>query len=105
MRGEQTMAHESGAHRILATHQLSSRPRVPALRRALSGRPTTARSHLLESVSGDGLRPVDLSGESARHRNLFTFVAGQAISLGIPWQGGALNAGGRERIARLANLR
>jgi IS4 transposase len=29
------MAHESGAHRILATHQLSSRPRVPALRRAL----------------------------------------------------------------------
>src|ERR1035438_3137369 len=104
MRGEQTMAHESGAHRLLAIDQLSSRPRVPSLRRALSGRPTTARPHLLGSVSGDGLRPVDLSGESARHRNLFTFVAGQAISLGIPWQGGALNAGGRKRIARHRNL-
>src|ERR1035441_2591067 len=105
MRGEQTMAHESGAHRLLAIDQLSSRPRVPSLRRALSGRPAAARPHLLGSVSGDGLRPVDLSGEFARHRNLFTFVAGQSLSLGIPWQGGAFDAGGRERIARLAHLR
>jgi len=41
------MAHESGAHRLLAIDQLSSRPRVPSLRRALSGRPAGARSDLL----------------------------------------------------------
>src|SRR5437763_16408867 len=29
MRGEQTMAHESGPHRLLAIDQLSSRPRLP----------------------------------------------------------------------------
>src|SRR3989442_10205131 len=105
MRGEQTMAHESGAYRLLAIDQLSSRPRVPSLRRALSGRPAATRPHLLGSVSGDGLRPVDLSRESTRHRSLFTLVAGQALSLGIPWPGSALDAGGRQRIARLAHLR
>src|SRR5271165_3136391 len=99
------MAHEPGPHRLLAVNQLSSRPGVPSLRRALSGRPPVARFHLLGSVSGDGLRPVDLSGKSARHRSLFGFVAGQAVSLGIPWQGGSLDAGGCERIAGLAHLR
>src|SRR5664280_2458843 len=91
------MAHESGPHRLLAIDQLSSRPGVPSLRRALSGRPPAARFHLLGSVSGDGLRPVDLSRKSARHRSLFGFVAGQAVSPGIPWQGGSLDAGGCER--------
>src|SRR5436190_21634713 len=105
MRGERTMAHESGPYGFLAVDQLSSRPGVPALRRALSGRPAATKPHLLGSVSGDGLRPVDLSRESARHRSLFGFVAGQALSPGIPWQGGALDAGGRERIAGLAHLR
>src|SRR5450759_1479271 len=93
------MAHESGPHRLLAIDQLSSRPGVPSLCCALSGRPAGARPHLLGSVSGDGLRSVDLSGESARHRSLFGFVAGQALSPGIQWNGGALEAGGRERIA------
>src|SRR5216683_2229249 len=87
MRGEQTMAHESGPHCLFAVDQLSSLPRFPSLRRSLSGRPAAARLHLLGSVSGDGLRPVDLSRESARHRGLFGFVAGQALSPGIPWQG------------------
>src|SRR5664280_3169655 len=105
MRGEQTMAHESGPHRLLAIDQLSSRPGVPSLRRALSGRPAAARLQLLGSVSGDGLRPVDLSRKSARHRSLLGFVTGQAVSLGISWQGGALDAGGCERIAGLAHFR
>src|ERR1019366_7852499 len=80
------MAHESGPDRLLAIDQLSSRPGVPSLRRTLSRRPPAARLHLLGSVSGDGLCPVDLSRESARHRSLFGFVAGQTVSPGIPWQ-------------------
>src|SRR5664280_3051867 len=84
---------------------ISSRPGVSSLRRALLGRPPAARFHLLGPVSGDGLRPVDLSRKSARHRSLLGFVTGQAVSLGIPWQGGALDAGGCERIAGLAHLR
>src|SRR5271165_3116798 len=105
MRGEQTMAHESGPHRLFPIDQLSSRPGVPSLRRALSGRPPAAGLHLLGSGSGDGLCPVDLSGKSARHRSLFAFVTGQAVSSGLPWQGGALDAVGCERIAGLAHLR
>ena len=77
------MAHESGPHRLLTIDQLSSRPGVPSLRPALSGRSPAARFHLLGPVSGDGLRPVDLSRESARHRSLFGFVAGQAVHLGF----------------------
>ncbi len=42
------MAHESGPHRLLAIDQFSSRPGVPSLRRALSGRPPAARPHLLD---------------------------------------------------------
>src|SRR5713101_6288378 len=36
-RGRQTMAHESGPHRLFAIDQLPSRPGVPPLRRTLSG--------------------------------------------------------------------
>src|SRR3974377_1428920 len=105
MRGERTMAHESGPHRLLAVGQLSSGPGVSSLRRALSGRPAAAGILLLESVLGDGFRPTHLPRESARHRSLLAFLAGQALSLGIPWQRGALHPGRRERIARLAHLR
>src|SRR5205807_1865037 len=45
---ERTMAHESGPYGFLAVDQLSSRPGVPALRRALSGRPAAARAQLLD---------------------------------------------------------
>jgi Transposase DDE domain len=78
------MAHDSGPDRLLAIDQLSSRPGVPSLRRTLSRRPPAARLHLLGSVSGDGLRSVDLSRESARHRSLFGFIARQTVSPGIP---------------------
>src|SRR5437667_4139676 len=64
-----------------------------------------ARPHLLGTVLGHGLCPVDLSRKSARHRSLFGFVAGQAVSPGIPWRGGALDPGRCQRVAGLANLR
>jgi hypothetical protein len=48
------MAHESGPQCLLAVDQLSSRPGVSSLRRALSGRPAAAGILLLESVLGDG---------------------------------------------------
>jgi Transposase DDE domain/Domain of unknown function (DUF4372) len=44
------MAHESGPHRLLAIDQLSSRPGVSPLCRALSGRHPAARIFLLGSV-------------------------------------------------------
>src|SRR5207245_4616650 len=98
-RGRQTMARETAPHRLFAIDQLPSRPGVPPLRRALSGRPPAARIFLLGSVSGHGLRATDLSGKFARHRGLSAFDAGQAVPPGIPRQGGALDAGRRERIA------
>jgi hypothetical protein len=71
------MAHESGAHRLLAIDQLSSRPRVPSLRRALSGRPAATKPHLRGSVSGDGLRQaIDQNANFAENPNqliLFDF--------------------------------
>src|SRR5665811_1850568 len=100
MRREPTMAHESGPHRLLAIDQFPSRPGVSPLRRALSGRPPTAWLHLLGSVSGDGLRPVDLSGKSARHRSLFGFVARQTVSPGIPRQGGSLDAAAKLPVGK-----
>ena len=60
------MAHESGPHRLLAVDQLSSRPGVPSLRRALSGRAPAARLLLLGSVSGDGPEGTALEGALGR---------------------------------------
>src|SRR5271167_225696 len=59
---------------------------------------------LLGSVSGNGVRAVDLPRQSARYRSLPAFDAGQALPHGIPRQGGALYPGRRQRVARLANL-
>src|SRR6266849_5304667 len=81
-RGRQTMAHESGPHRLFAIDQLPSRPGVPPLRRALSGRPPAARIFLLGSVSGHGLRATDLSGKFARHRGLSAFDVAQTFPIG-----------------------
>src|SRR2546427_11607435 len=97
--GRQTMAHESGPHRLFAIDQLPSRPGVSPLRRALSGRPPAARIFLLGSVSGHGLRATALSGKFARHRGLPAFDAGEASPPGIARHGAALDAGRRERIA------
>src|ERR1035438_5384403 len=60
---------------------------------------------LLGSVSGNGVGTVDLPRQSARYRSVPAFDAGQALSHGIPRQGGALYSGRRQRVARLANLR
>jgi hypothetical protein len=97
------MDNESGPHRFLAVDQLSSRAGIPASRQALSGRLAGARPQLLGSVSGDGLRPADLSGACDIEACLRS-LQGNLYHLGFRGRV-ALDPGGRERNARLAHLR
>jgi len=80
------MAHERGAHRLLAIDQLSSRPRVPSLGRASSGRPAGTTPHLLGSGSGVGLRPVDLSRELGDIEACLRSLLGKLCHLGFRGQ-------------------
>jgi len=59
---------------------------------------------LLGSVSGDGLRSVDLPREPARHRSMPAVDERQALPHGVPQSRGTLHAGGSQRVARLAHL-
>jgi hypothetical protein len=51
------------------------------------------------------LSPTHLSRKPARHRDLSPIARRQAVSHGLSQQRGALDAGRRQRIARLAHLR
>src|SRR3990172_9771625 len=100
-----TMTHESRTHRLCATGGASSTQGVSKMRRPLSRRLLSQELLLLGSVSGDGVRSVDLPGKLARHRGMSSFRARQTVSHGVPRSSGALDVGGCERIARLAHLR
>ena len=99
------MTHESWTHCFCATGGVSSTQGVSKMRRPLSRRLLSQELLLLGSVSGDGLRPTDLPRESSRHRSMSSFRTRQTVSHGVPRSSGALDVGGRERVARLAHLR
>ncbi|MDB5393255.1 MAG: transposase, partial [Rhodospirillales bacterium] len=56
---------------------------------------------LRRAISGDGVRSTDVPGEPARYRDLFVGTGVEAVSHGFSRTGSALNAGRRQRIARL----
>src|SRR2546423_12393562 len=72
---------------------------------AIRWRSAGADAVLRGALSGHGVRPVDLPGEPARHRNLLVGAGLETLFHGLPRTGAALNAGRCQRGARLAHLR
>ena len=99
------MVHEFWPHRVLTVDQLPSGSRVPSLCQPVPGRSPSAGVLVFGSVSDDGLRSADLPRELAGHRSVPSFAARQILPHGIPQPRGTLDAGRRQRVARLAHLR
>jgi len=99
-----TMRHELGPYRVCATDRASAPQGISRMRCPLPWRPIREELLVLGPVSGDGLRLTHLSRELAGHRDLFG-RGGQAVPHGLSRERGTLNAGRRQRIARLAHLR
>src|SRR5229473_1742911 len=99
------MRDEHWAHRLLSVGRVPSPPTIPEVRRPIWRWSLSEKFVLLGSVSGDGVRSVDLPRESSRHRSVPSFRQRQALPHGIPRQGGALDLGRCQRSAQLADLR
>src|SRR5437016_3547991 len=65
-----TMAHESWPNRLLAIDRASAAQGVSEVRSSLPRQLLSKKLFLLGPVSRDGLCPIDLSREPARHRSL-----------------------------------
>src|SRR5659263_98406 len=92
-----TMVDEPWPHRLLSTDRTCAKQGIPEMCGPVSWRRPPARLLLLGSVSGNGLRPVDLSRKPARHRSVSTLDRWQALSHGISRQDGAHDIGRCER--------
>lgn len=99
-----TMRDERWPHGVCATARASASQGIPQVREPLRRGTLREKLLLLGSVFGYGLRAIDLSRESAGHRNLLARGGRQTLSLGFSNQCGALDAGGRQRVARLENF-
>src|SRR5438874_9715635 len=60
---------------------------------AVRRRSASADVVLRRALSGHGVRPVDLPGEPARHRNLLVGAGLETLFYGLPRSGAALDAG------------
>jgi len=67
------------------------------------GRPGS-NAVLRRAIPGDGLRPTDLPGEPARHRDVSVGPGVEVVPHGLSRSGSALDTGRCQRIARLADL-
>src|SRR5438445_13009703 len=86
-----TMRDEHWAHRLLSVGRVPSPPTIPEVRRPIWRWSLSEKFVLLGSVSGDGIRSVDLPRESSRHLSLPRFHRQQALPHGIQRQGSALD--------------
>jgi len=90
---------------VCASHGLPTLENLPSHGRAVRCRSSGAYALECRAVSRDGLRPADLSGESARHRDLPECSSSQALSHGLLSSGGAFDIGRCQRAPRLAAVR
>src|SRR5262249_44905357 len=72
---------------LRSTHGFPSATRIRRVRAAVWWPSSAARLLVSRSVSLSGLRPIDLSGEPARHRDLPARLPAQALSRRVPRTG------------------
>src|SRR5678809_1414379 len=101
----ETLAHKSRPHSVLPVDRWSAQVRVRSVRRALPGQFPGAVAADLRAVSRDGLRPVDLSGEPARYRDLSECRRLQALPQWDSSGSSPEHAGRCGRETRLAHRR
>src|SRR3990172_8304822 len=98
-------ANADRTHRVCTTDGRHSAPRLRAVRRAVPRPASGPFVLLLRPVPLPGLRPGDVPGEPSRHRDLLARRAAEALPRGPARPGLAKHPRGRERDARLADLR
>src|ERR1700739_2636736 len=91
-----TMVDACWADRLCTTARIRASQGIPEVRHSIQRRLSLARILLLGSVSVHGVRSTDLPRESTRYRGVSARGGRQALSHGVPWQGGALYAGRRQ---------
>src|SRR6266513_1444199 len=96
---------ESRTNHFCPNHGVHLSRRVSSLRPEIRWQSQCAAAVVLESVSGHGLCPIDLSPQSSRYRSLFESSTFQALSLRLQSPHPTLHSGRRQRAARLENLR
>src|SRR2546422_10161260 len=101
----QEAAREFGQNDFLSADGLSSFSGIPTMRRPLQWQLQAPALFLLGSVSVHGIRAIDLSGESSRHRSVFALGGYEALPHGHSWWRCAQYTGKCKSGARLAHLR
>ena len=99
------LGHVRGQAGVLAADRSPADAQLAAHGGALWRRSLGQELHMPGPVPGDGVRAVDVSREPARHRDLPLGAGFEALPYGLSRPGSTLDAGGRERDARLAHLR
>ncbi len=97
--------HEHRQDPVRPAHGLLALDHIRPVRPVLWRRRWRSYAALCRAVPDHGVRPIDLSGESARHRGLPLGASRQALPHGLARTGATLHAGRCQRIPRLANLR
>src|SRR3990167_1998187 len=101
----QGASNEHRKNSLFSSYGIPTSARIPQMRQALRGRIQNKKLLLHRSVSMHGLRAVDVSRESARHRVMPALHADAAVSHGHPWKNFKEHSCRRKRIERLADLR
>ena len=97
------VAYERRQDAVRATDGLPAMEEFPSHCRSKRRRPLCEVDDVRRTIPCHGLRPADLSGESARHRNWSLGTVGQALPHGVPAGDQALHAGRYQRDPGLAH--
>ena len=98
-------AHEHRQNAVRPAHGFSALEHFRTDCCALWWRRSGADALLRRAIPSDGVRAIDLSREPARYRGLPVGSSPKTLSHGFSRTGPTIDAGGRERDARLAHLR
>ena len=102
---QQGASNEHGQNNFIPGHGILADVRIPQMRRTLSWRTKNIELLLFRSVFEHGLRTVNISRESPRHRILSALDARTPVSHGLSGKNFQEHTGRCKRKSRLANLR
>jgi len=77
--------HANRTDSILPSHEFSAHAFLPQVCRSIRRQSQSPKFHMYGSVPVHGICAVDIQGESARYRDLFTSNATKVVPYGFSW--------------------